>query len=47
MGDKFKVAMRKKSLIMRHWNRLPREAADIPSLDVSKIRLAWAFGNLI
>jgi len=33
--------------VMRHWNRLPREAADVPSLAVFKARLDGALSNLI
>ena len=32
---------------MRHWNRLPREAVDAPSLELIKSRLDEAMGNLI
>ena len=32
---------------LRHWNRLPREAVDAPSLGVFKTRLNEALGNLI
>ena len=28
------------------WNRLPREAVDVPSLEVLKVRLDGALGNL-
>ncbi|KFW06153.1 hypothetical protein N326_08149, partial [Eurypyga helias] len=31
----------------RHWNRLPREAVDAPSLDVFKARLDEAWSNLV
>lgn len=31
---------------MSHWNRLPREAVDVPSLKVCKIRLNEALSNL-
>jgi len=33
--------------VMRHWNRLPREIVDAPSLEVFKARLDGALGNLI
>ncbi|KGL98991.1 hypothetical protein N301_04662, partial [Charadrius vociferus] len=33
--------------VVRHWNRLPREAVDAPSLEVSKARLDVALGNLV
>ncbi|KAK4829992.1 hypothetical protein QYF61_008162 [Mycteria americana] len=33
--------------VMRHWNRLPREAVDAPSLEVFKARLDGALSNLI
>ncbi|PKU38782.1 hypothetical protein llap_10915 [Limosa lapponica baueri] len=33
--------------VMRHWNRVPREAVDAPSLEVSKIRLDGALSNLV
>ncbi|KFP90786.1 hypothetical protein N311_10820, partial [Apaloderma vittatum] len=32
--------------VQRHWNRLPREAADAPSLEVLKTRLESALSNL-
>ena len=33
--------------VVRCWNRLPREAVDAPSLEVFKIRLDGALGNLV
>ncbi|KFZ56213.1 hypothetical protein N321_14034, partial [Antrostomus carolinensis] len=33
--------------VVRHWNRLPREAVDAPSLEVLKARLDEALSNLI
>ena len=32
--------------VVRHWNRLPREAVEAPSLEVFKARLDGALGNL-
>ena len=32
--------------VVRHWNRLPREAVDVPSLEVFKVRLDRALSNL-
>ncbi|KFR12710.1 hypothetical protein N306_07708, partial [Opisthocomus hoazin] len=42
--------IRKKLFTMRvvkHWNRLPREAVDAPSLEVFKARLDGALSNLV
>ncbi|KFP07394.1 hypothetical protein N300_07837, partial [Calypte anna] len=33
--------------VVRHWNRLPREAVDVPSLKVFKARLDGALSNLV
>ncbi|KFR04984.1 hypothetical protein Y956_16512, partial [Nipponia nippon] len=33
--------------VVRHWNRLPREAVDSPSLEVFKARLDGALSNLV
>ncbi|KFP20472.1 hypothetical protein Z169_09563, partial [Egretta garzetta] len=47
---RFRLDIRKKSFTMRvvkHWNGLPREAADAPSLETFKARLDGALSNLI
>ncbi|KFW01384.1 hypothetical protein N326_00834, partial [Eurypyga helias] len=33
--------------VVRHWNRLPRETVDAPSLEVFKARLDEAWSNLV
>jgi len=33
--------------VVKHWNRLPREAVDAPSLAVFKARLDEALSNLV
>ncbi|KAK4827236.1 hypothetical protein QYF61_015683 [Mycteria americana] len=46
---RFRFNIRKKFFTMRvvrHWNRLPREAVDAPSLEVLKARLDGALSNL-
>ncbi|GAB0182624.1 hypothetical protein GRJ2_000727700 [Grus japonensis] len=47
---RFRLDIRKKFFtvrVVRHWNRLPREAVDAPSLEVFKARLDGALGNLV
>jgi len=33
--------------VVRHWNRLPREAVDAPPLELFKVRLDGALSTLI
>jgi len=33
--------------VVRHWDRLPRESMDVPSLAVFKARLDRALSNLV
>ena len=33
--------------VVRHWNNLPREVGDVPSLKVFKSRLAEGLNNLV
>ncbi|KFW67148.1 hypothetical protein AS28_05735, partial [Pygoscelis adeliae] len=47
---RFILDIRKKfftAQVVRHWNRLPREAVDAPSLEAFKARLDEALSNLI
>jgi len=47
---RFRLDLRKKFFTMRvvkHWNSLPREAVDAPSLAVFKVRLDGALSNLV
>jgi len=47
---RFRLDIRKKFFtirVLRHWNRLPREAVDAPSLAVFKARLNGALSNLV
>jgi len=47
---RFRLNLRKKSFTMRvvrHWNRLPREVVDAPSLELFKARLDGALRNLV
>ncbi|KFP22971.1 hypothetical protein Z169_13231, partial [Egretta garzetta] len=47
---RFRLAIRKKFFTMRvvkHWNRLPREVVEAPSLETFQARLDGALSNLI
>ncbi|KFQ02747.1 hypothetical protein N329_12242, partial [Haliaeetus albicilla] len=47
---RFRLDIRKKFFTKRvvgHWNRLPREAVDVPSLEKFKARLEGALSNLV
>jgi len=47
---RFKPEIRKKLFTMRvvtHWNRLPREVVDAPSLETFKVRLEGSLSTLI
>ncbi|KFP52810.1 hypothetical protein N323_08837, partial [Cathartes aura] len=47
---RFRLDIRKKFFTVRvvgHWNRLPREVVDAPSLEVFKAGLDGALSNLV
>ncbi|KGL92974.1 hypothetical protein N301_03321, partial [Charadrius vociferus] len=47
---RFKLDIRKKFFtlrVVRHWNRLPKEVVEAPSLKVFKARLDGALSNLV
>ena len=47
---RFRLDIRQKFFtmrVMKHWNRLPREVVEAPSLEAFKARLGGALSNLI
>ncbi|KFQ05841.1 hypothetical protein N329_11464, partial [Haliaeetus albicilla] len=49
-GGRFRLDIRNKFFtvrVLRHWNRLPREAVDAPSLEVFKAKLDGALSHLV
>ncbi|KFZ68773.1 hypothetical protein N338_08631, partial [Podiceps cristatus] len=49
-GGRFRLDIRKKFFTMRvvsHWDRLPRDIVDVPSLAVFKARLDGALSSLV
>ncbi|KFQ38159.1 hypothetical protein N332_02650, partial [Mesitornis unicolor] len=47
---RFRLDIRKKFFTMRvvdHWNRMPSEVAEAPSLEIFKARLDGALSNLV
>ncbi|KFR12987.1 hypothetical protein N306_11109, partial [Opisthocomus hoazin] len=47
---RFRLDVRKKFFtmrVMKHWNRMPREAVDAPSLEVFNARLDGALSSLV
>ncbi|KFZ47137.1 hypothetical protein N321_01375, partial [Antrostomus carolinensis] len=47
---RFCLAIRRKFFtqrVVRHWNKLPREVVDAPSLEAFKARLDGALGSVI
>ena len=47
---RFRLDIRKKFFtvrVVRHWNRLPSEVVDAPSLEAFKARLDGAVSNLV
>ena len=48
--ERFRLDIRKKSFTQRvvtHWNRLPKEVVDAPSLETFMARLDVALGSLV
>ena len=48
--SRFRLDVRMKFFTMRvvrHWNRLPREAVDAPSMELFKARLDGVLSNLV
>jgi len=46
-GFRLKKGCKKEMRAVSHWNRLPRQVVDAPSLEVFKARLDGALSNLV
>jgi len=46
---RFKVDIRQKffTMVVKHWNGMPREVVEVPSLETFKVRLDGALSNLV
>jgi len=47
---RFRLGIRKKfftTRVVKHWNRLPREAVDVSSVELFKARMDGALSNLV
>ncbi|KFO92699.1 hypothetical protein N320_06255, partial [Buceros rhinoceros silvestris] len=47
---RFRLDIKKKffpTRVVKHWNRLPGEVIDAPSLETFKVKLDGALGNLV
>jgi len=47
---RFRLHIRKKFFtvrVVKHWNRLPREVVEAPSIETFKVRLDGALSNLV
>ena len=48
--ERFRLDIRRKIFpqrVVKHWNKLPKEVVDVPSLEAFKARLDVALGSLI
>ena len=48
--ERFRLGIRRKFFtqrVVKHWNRLPKEVVDAPSLEAFKTRLDVALGSLV
>ena len=48
--ERFRLDIRRKIFpqrVVKHWNKLPKEVVDVPSLEAFKARLDVALGSLV